>query len=228
MAGRKRFLIIMAGGAGKRMGYNIPKQFIEIKGRPIILHTIDRFLEFDKTLEIVIVLPGSEFESWQKICARHNVGFKHKIVEGGDERFYSVKNGIKATSLDSLIAIHDSVRPLVSVKTISDCFEMAEKKGTAVPVIKLAESAREEEGSGRNRPLDRDSIRLVQTPQVFRGEILHLAYDCGFSPYFTDDATVVERLGEKINLVAGNQENIKITTPLDLKLAACLLETGES
>ncbi|MEE4117350.1 MAG: 2-C-methyl-D-erythritol 4-phosphate cytidylyltransferase [Marinilabiliaceae bacterium] len=228
MAERQRFLIIMAGGTGKRMGYNIPKQFIEIQGRPVILHSIDRFLEFDKSLEIVVVLPASEFETWQKICTRHNVGFKHKIVEGGDERFYSVKNGIKATGLDSVIAIHDSVRPLVSLKTISDCFDMAERKGTAVPVIKLSESVRKEEGSGRNRPLDRESIRLVQTPQVFRGDILHLAYDCGFSPYFTDDATVVERLGEKINLVEGNRENIKITSPLDLKIAECLLEAGKS
>lgn len=220
---RKRYLIITAGGAGKRMGYNIPKQFIEILDRPIILHTIDRFIEYDKSLNIIIVLPESEFDTWQKICSRHNVGFNHKIVAGGDERFYSVKNGIKATGLDSIIAIHDSVRPFVSVKTIANCFDMAERKGTAIPVIKPAESVRAEEASGQNRPLNRDSIRLVQTPQVFRGDILHRAYDCGFSPYYTDDATVVEQLGEKINLVEGNQENIKITTPLDLKIAERLM-----
>lgn len=218
-----KFLIVTAGGAGKRMGSETPKQFMDLDGMPIILRTIERFWEYDNKLKIILVLPENHFDSWNAICSKH--GFKRdiKLVVGGDERFYSVKNGLKEATEDSLIAIHDAVRPLVSLETIERCFDMAQKKGSAVPVIRPPESIREEDIHGKSRPLNRDNIRLVQTPQIFRSDILFKAYNCGYSPYFTDDATVVECLGIKIRLVEGNTENIKITTPLDLKIAEVLV-----
>lgn len=205
------------------MGSDIPKQFIDLAGKPIILRTIERFREYNKDLEIILVLPENHFDKWKHICLEHGFNEDLKLVAGGDERFYSVKNGLKEASEDSLIAIHDAVRPFVSLQTIGRCFDMAQKEGSAVPVIVPSESIREENIHGQSRPLNRDSIRLVQTPQIFRSEILFRAYDCGYSPHFTDDATVVESDGTEIRLVEGNIENIKITTPQDLKIAEALI-----
>jgi len=220
-----RYVLIMAGGRGTRMKMDIPKQFLLLDGRPIILHTIDRFLEYDSEIEIVLVLPENYMDQWEDICRKYKCSFKHRVAPGGDERFYSVKNGLKATGPDGLIAIHDAVRPLVSQSTIRACFEMAESMGNAVPVVSAPESVRETDAAGRgNRPLDRDMVKMVQTPQVFSSDLVHKAYDCGFSPHFTDDATVVERLGITINLVEGNRENIKITRPQDLVLAGALIK----
>lgn len=221
----QKFVLIMAGGAGIRMGADVPKQFLLLKGKPVVMHTIEKFLEYDENINLVIVLPEASVNLWQNLCKKHKFFYDHTVVKGGDERFYSVKNGLKETSPDSLIAIHDAVRPLVSVSTIRRCFDTAEKTGCAIPVISTLESVREvESGNNESRPLDRNSIKLVQTPQVFKSDILHRAYDCGYSPHFTDDATVVERLGVKINLVEGNSENIKITGPLDLIIMEALLK----
>lgn len=222
----QKFVMIMAGGAGIRMGGETPKQFLLLNGKPVIMHTIERFLEYDNNIIPVIVLPESSIDHWKSLCKEHGFTNNHTITSGGDERFYSVKNGLRLTAPDSLIAIHDAVRPLVSLSTIRACFKEAEKTGCAIPVITTPESVREVDVvSNDNRPLDRDSIKLVQTPQVFSYDILHKAYDCSYSPHFTDDATVVERLGIKISLVEGNSENIKITKPLDMVLAEALLKT---
>lgn len=218
-----KYLIVTAGGAGKRMGSDIPKQFIDLAGKPIILRTIERFLEYDNQLKIILVLPENHFDSWNTICKKHSFKADIQLVIGGDERFYSVKNGLKEATEHSLIAIHDAVRPLVSLQTIERCFDMAQKEGAAIPVIIPPESIREEDIHGQSRPLNRDNIRLVQTPQIFRSDILLRAYNSGYSPHFTDDATVVESLGNEISLVEGNTENIKITTPLDLKIAEVLI-----
>ncbi len=222
----QKFVLIMAGGSGQRMGGQTPKQFMLLKGKPLLIHTIERFLEYDTNINIVVVLPEDAVGRWNKLCEQYRFNSKHTLAGGGDERFYSVKNGLKHTSSPSLIAVHDAVRPLVSVATIRACFDMAEKTGSAIPVISTSESVRELEASGsESRPLDRNRIRLVQTPQVFRSEILYKAYDCAYSPNFTDDATVAERLGIKIGLVEGNSENIKITLPTDLIHAEALLQT---
>jgi 2-C-methyl-D-erythritol 4-phosphate cytidylyltransferase len=223
---KNRYLLIMAGGLGLRMGGDLPKQLMLLDGRPIIFHTIDRFLEYDPNIKIVIVLPEKFLDGWISLCDQYGFKNNHTVCSGGDERFHSVKNGLKMTRGDSLIAIHDSVRPLVSIKTITNCFDMASQKGNAIPVINTQESVREV-GTAENdsRPLERSTIRLVQTPQVFSSELLFKAYNCEYSPHFTDDATVVEGLGVKINLVEGNRENIKITTPEDLLLAETLIKT---
>jgi 2-C-methyl-D-erythritol 4-phosphate cytidylyltransferase len=215
----------MAGGAGQRMGSPTPKQFLLLKGKPVIMHTIEKFLEYDSKINIVVVLPDESVDQWHSLCREYSFNHKHSITAGGDERFYSVRNGLKLTVPDSLIAVHDAVRPLVSLSTIRACFDMAEKTGSAVPVITTTESVREVEFPGNlSRPLDRNSIKLVQTPQVFRSDILYKAYDCGYSPHFTDDATVAERLGIEISLVEGNSENIKITSPPDMIIAEALIQ----
>lgn len=221
----QKYVIIMAGGLGLRMGGDIPKQFLLLDGKPIIIHALERFRELDSNIEPIVVLPESQIDEWRKLCTKYNFTTTHSVTSGGAERFYSVKNGLKLTSADSLIAIHDGVRPLVSDSTISRCFETAEKEGNAIPVIATSESVREITSATESRPLDRNSIKLVQTPQVFRSELLYQAYDCGFSPHFTDDATVVERLGVKINLVEGNRENIKITTAEDMLIAETFIKT---
>lgn len=219
------YVLIMAGGTGTRMGEQIPKQFLLLDNMPVILHTVYCFLEFDSNMEIIIVLPEEAIGQWEQLYKDYSCTFKHTVVIGGPERFYSVKHGLKIVPHNALVAVHDAVRPLVSHATIKACFDTAGAKGNAIPVISTPESLRETvSGSDKSRPLDRDIVKLVQTPQVFTSEILHKAYDCDFSPHFTDDATVVERLGITINLVEGNRENIKITTPCDLKVARALIK----
>jgi len=218
----EKYLILSAGGVGKRMGSDIPKQFLEIAGKPVIMHSILKFLDYDPGINIILVLPESERERWDSLCLDYKFEYRHTIVVGGDERFYSVKNGLKKITSDSLVAIHDAVRPFVSLDTIRRCFSEAEEKGNAIPVVAPSESIRELAPDYGNRILNRDNIRLIQTPQVFRSDLLMKAYDCAYSPHFTDDASVVESTGEKINLVEGNPENIKITTPVDLEIANAL------
>ncbi|MDX2413656.1 MAG: 2-C-methyl-D-erythritol 4-phosphate cytidylyltransferase [Bacteroidales bacterium] len=218
-----KYLILVAGGIGKRMGADIPKQFLEINGIPLLVHTMKRFLEYDPLIDIILVLPDSELEFWSSYCSKNPFTPTHKTITGGKERFYSVKNGLASIKTPGIIAIHDGVRPLVSRNTISRCFDKAEKSGNAIPVISPSESIRQI-SKDSNSAIDRDSVKLVQTPQVFDAEILREAYNCTYSRSFTDDATVVEKLGVKINLVEGNRENIKITTPADLEIARALIK----
>ena len=214
----KKYAIIVAGGKGKRMNADVPKQFILLAGKPILMHTLEVFSAYDKSMEIILVLPENQIEMWKKLCAEHFFEIPHLIIKGGDERFHSVKNGLQAVEIPALVAVHDGVRPLVSRQTIERCFIMAEKSGTAVPVVDLVDSIRKISGN-ENRAVDRRLYKLVQTPQVFDGELLKKAYGQEFSTAFTDDASVVETLGEKISVVEGNRENIKITTPFDLQCA---------
>lgn len=218
-----RYLIIVAGGRGLRMGASVPKQFLLLAGKPVILHTIERFLDFDPGIEPIIVLPQDYTSMWEEICDKYGFDQKHVIAKGGDERYNSVKNGLSLVRQKSLVAVHDAVRPLVSHDTIDRCFSLAEKKGNAVPYIRPSESVREIVSAGRNKPLRRENIALIQTPQVFRSDILLAAYGRPYQPEFTDDASVVEAAGNKINLVEGNIENIKITTAEDLLTAEALL-----
>jgi 2-C-methyl-D-erythritol 4-phosphate cytidylyltransferase len=222
------YAIIVAGGSGKRMGADTPKQFIELAGRPVLMHTIERFREFNEKIEIITVLPENQLRYWRELQAKYSFNVPQTLVKGGSARFFSVRNGLEFVTAPGLVAIHDGVRPLVSSDTIRRCFEEAGKSGSAVPVISPLDSLRMIDEKG-NEVVDRRKIRIIQTPQVFDSVLLKKAYTQKYQPEFTDDATVFELMGEKINLVDGNRENIKITTPEDLLIADALLqeEKGE-
>lgn len=218
-----KVVIIVAGGKGERMKAVVPKQFLEIKGRPILMHTLEVFRNFDPEIQIVLVLPADQIDVWKSLCKKHAFTLTHTIECGGSTRFHSVKNGLTAVSIPSLVAVHDGVRPLVSVETISACFDAASEYGTAVPVIDAIDSIRKITENG-SVSVNRSEYKFVQTPQVFDGELLIKAYRKEFSENFTDDASVVEAMGAKMHLVTGNRENIKITTEMDLILANQLMK----
>nr|WP_321450290.1 2-C-methyl-D-erythritol 4-phosphate cytidylyltransferase [uncultured Carboxylicivirga sp.] len=220
-----KYAIIVAGGSGKRMGTEIPKQFLEIEGIPVLMHTIRTFNNFDDKMKIVLVLPSNQIDFWRELCIKHNFTISHHITTGGETRFDSVKNGLNIIDIPSLVGVHDGVRPFVSPETLQRCYHHAEVLGNAIPVLDAFESVRlvEEE---KSRALDRSSIKLVQTPQVFKSTLLLAAYNQPYNPLFTDDASVVEANGETIHLVAGNRENIKITTPSDMVLGEAFIKAG--
>ena len=215
--------IIVAGGKGERMNADIPKQFLEIKGKPILIHTLEAFMNFDASLQLILVLPAAQFEFWKTLCKKHALNIPHQIVAGGQTRFQSVKNGLDAVKVPAIVAIHDGVRPLVSKETISRCFDAAAKFGAAIPTMDSIESIRFVDANG-SKSVDRTAYKMVQTPQVFDAELLKKAYEQEFSVLFTDDASVVEAMGVTVQLVDGNRENIKITTEFDLIVAERLLE----
>lgn len=220
----KRAVIIVAGGSGKRMGSAIPKQFLEINGKAILMHTIEQFYRFDKKIKIVVVLPEQYHTLWQDICKKHNFDVPHTIQNGGSERFFSVKNGLSVLADDiDLVAIHDGVRPLVSFDTIRLGYENASTHGAAIPVTKPIESMRHVEADGSTKAVTRSEYVCVQTPQCFKTNIIKKAYAQPFSPTFTDDASVAEADGISISIYPGNSENIKITTPADIYTAGFLL-----
>lgn len=220
----KRIAIIVAGGSGTRMGADIPKQFIALNGEPILMHTLRIFQGVQLVTDIILVLPESQIDFWAELCEKHAFTIKHTVVKGGETRFESVRNGLaKVNSLDCLVAIHDGVRPLVSVDVIENCYKAAEQFGNAIPALKPVESVRLSD-SASTYPTDREKVYLVQTPQVFKASIIKKCYETPWQPSFTDDASVVEFSGEKIHLVEGNRENIKITTPLDITIAEALLQ----
>jgi 2-C-methyl-D-erythritol 4-phosphate cytidylyltransferase len=211
----KKYAIIVAGGSGSRMKSELPKQFIEIAGLPILMHTLLRFKEADATIEIVLVLPENQIEFWQELLVKYDSKIDHQIVKGGASRFQSGKNGLAIIDDNSLVAIHDGVRPFVSKDVILRSFEMAEMKGNAVVSVASKDSVRLLEGS-HNQAIDRSTIRMIQTPQTFQTNLLKAAFTQEESPLFTDDASVFESAGYMINLIDGDYENIKITTPEDL------------
>jgi 2-C-methyl-D-erythritol 4-phosphate cytidylyltransferase len=218
------YVVIVAGGSGKRMGAEIPKQFLELAGRPVLMHTIERFKSFNEAIEIITVLPEDQLRHWIELKEKYSFSIPETLVKGGTHRFYSVRNGLQFVNIPGLVAIHDGVRPFVSIETIKSCFETAEKQGNAIPSISITESLRmisEKE----SHPINRLHVRQIQTPQVFNAELLKKAYLQDYKPEFTDDATVLESIGEKINLVEGNRENIKITNPEDLLISKALLPT---
>lgn len=219
-----KFVVIVAGGIGKRMESGLPKQFIKLADQPVMLHTLRVFHEFDRKLKIIIVLHSDYFDMWNSICEKYSCSIPHEVIKGGETRFDSVKNGLEVINNDNgLVAIHDAVRPLVSIDTISRCFDSAKKFGNALPAISTNESVRiaVEEG---NKPIKRKNIYLVQTPQVFSVARIKKAYRQKYKPDFTDDATVFETLGEKINIVKGDVLNIKLTTSIDLEFAETVLK----
>jgi len=218
------YVVIVAGGSGKRMGAEIPKQFLELAGRPVLMHTIERFKSFNDSIEIITVLPEDQLRHWIELKEKYSFTVPETLVKGGSHRFYSVRNGIQFVNAPGLVAIHDGVRPFVSIDTIKRCFETAEKLGNAIPSISITESLRMISDKG-SHAINRLLVRQIQTPQVFRAELLVKGYLQNYKPEFTDDATVLESIGEKINLVEGNRENIKITNPEDLIISKALLST---
>ena len=224
-------VIIVAGGSGKRMGGALPKQFSFVGGEPILARTINAFRKALPSSRIVVVLPAEYVEFWKNFSARFEVA-KHSVVEGGKERFYSVKNGIEALSdAVDLIAVQDGVRPFASKEMILSAVDCASKNGSAIPVVKAVDSYRAVEGE-ESHIIDRTPLRIVQTPQIFAAPILRAAYDTEFRTEFTDDASVVEYSGEKVALCEGEYTNIKITTPADLVIAEAIanewrVESGE-
>lgn len=223
----KTFALIVAGGSGVRMGGPLPKQFVEIAGKPILMHTIELFSRFDNKMELIVVLPAAQSIFWEELCRRHRFEIPHQVACGGETRFHSVSNGLELARGDGIVFIHDGVRPLVSSVTLRRCFETAVQHGNAVPAVPVSESVRWVE-NGLNHPVDRSKLVLIQTPQTFRLPLIQAAYRQPFDPAFTDDASVLEKTGAAIQLVEGNPENIKITWPADLRLAKLMLETETS
>jgi 2-C-methyl-D-erythritol 4-phosphate cytidylyltransferase len=220
------YAVIVAGGSGTRMKSAVPKQFLELAGKPVLMHTMLRFVAFDPSIRIVLVLPEEHLAVWKQLCSKNSFEVKHTLVNGGETRFQSVKNGINTILGEGIVAIHDGVRPLVSIDTIQRCFAKAEKDGNAIPCIPIYETVRQMIGEN-SRLIDRSELRLIQTPQVFDIQILKKAYQQSYQAHFTDDASVLESIGEAIHLVEGNRENIKITAPLDLVFAQSFFSEKE-
>ena len=219
----KHTILIVAGGRGTRMGGPQPKQFLELAGRPVLMHTLEAFDRWDASARLIVVLPEDQIDTWKRLCEAHAFDRAHRVVAGGETRFHSVRNGLDVVASDGLIAVHDGVRPLVAPSVIAACFAAAADGGAAVPVVPVVESVREVDADGGSRPVDRARLRVVQTPQVFRADVLRAAYRLPYDPRFTDDASVVEASGVAVHLVPGNRENIKLTTPMDLLLAEQLM-----
>lgn len=215
----KAYAIIVAGGKGLRMGGEVPKQFLPINGKPILMHTIEVFRKALDGIEIILVLPADQHEYWQKLCQDYNFCPPELIAKGGETRFHSVKNGLAflPDDEDVVVGIHDGVRPFVSKETIQRCYAAAAGGRAVVPVVPVVETIRQILPDGKSITRPRDEYRLVQTPQTFPLVMLKKAYEQSYSETFTDDASVVEAMGEEILMVEGNRENIKITTPSDLK-----------
>jgi 2-C-methyl-D-erythritol 4-phosphate cytidylyltransferase len=221
-----KYVIIVAGGKGLRMGGGIPKQFMLLKGCPVLMHTIQAFYGYDSAIRIILVLPPEQKEYWENLCAGYNFPVPHQIVSGGETRFHSVKNGLSLVHGKPLIGVHDGVRPLVDKELIGKVYAQAAVAGAAYPAIPVTDSMRQMTSDRQTTvPADRSKYFLVQTPQVFRAEILREAYKQDYDPRFTDDVSVVETPGIcRPVMVEGSRENIKITTPADLIIAQSLIK----
>jgi 2-C-methyl-D-erythritol 4-phosphate cytidylyltransferase len=220
----KKYVIIVAGGKGSRMGTDIPKQFLLLHGKPVLMYAMEAFYTYDSAMQIIVVLPIEQKTYWRSLCKDHNCKIKHQIADGGETRFQSVKNGLQLVTEDSLVAVHDGVRPLVSQELIATLFQTAEEKKAAYPVIHIADTLRRLIVNGSSKIMDRSKFYRVQTPQVFSSKILIHAYKSKYSEKFTDDVSVVEtrRLCKPV-MVEGSNENIKITTPIDLVIAEAII-----
>lgn len=223
----EKTVIIVAGGTGKRMQSIVPKQFLRIGHEIILMRTLRIFRDFDPGIKRILVLPEQEMPTWNRLCQEESFNIEHTVVKGGETRYHSVKNGLEQVNDAGLVGVHDGVRPLVSRHTLSRVFDKAREKGNAVPVTQIPESIRQLE-NGTSKAVPRDRYKLVQTPQVFESNMLKQAYQQAYAPEFTDDASLVEKMGEPIWVVDGNVENIKVTTQKDLELAGILLHFFET
>lgn len=217
-----QYALIVAGGRGLRMGSELPKQFMELKGLPVLMHTIMAFQAIEN-ISIILVLPEDQFIFWKQLCAKHNFSVPHQLVIGGHTRFESVRNGLQLiTDLDAIVAIHDGVRPLISKEVIIESLKVAQIKGNAIAVVACKDSIRKQELTG-NHSVNRANYYLVQTPQTFNFGLIQNAYAKASHDNFTDDAGVLEEGGGEINMIAGSYRNIKITTPEDIIVAEALI-----
>ncbi|MCF0053629.1 2-C-methyl-D-erythritol 4-phosphate cytidylyltransferase [Dyadobacter chenwenxiniae] len=221
----QEYAIIVAGGSGNRMKSEVPKQFLKINGLPILMHTINAFRNYSESLKIVLVLPNSQINYWKQLCADHLFSITYTLVAGGDSRFASVKNGLKSIQgNDGLAAVHDGVRPVISKEIIAASFAKAADQGSAVTSVPLKDSIRKVEANGENAAMNRSAFQLIQTPQTFRLDWMQKAFEMGYNDQFTDCASVLEAAGYPIHLISGSYENIKITTPEDLRWAEIYLQ----
>lgn len=218
------YIIIVAGGKGLRMGSDIPKQFLPIGGKPVLMRTLERFRQYSPTLQIILVLPKAQHDYWQKLCKEYAFDIDYQLADGGETRFHSVQNGLAKIpdNAQGVVGVHDGVRPFPSIDVIRNCYETAREKKAVIPVIPVVETVRHLKGD-TSVTVPRNDYRLVQTPQTFDIQLLKTANRQPYNDGFTDDASVVETFGFNITLVEGNRENIKITTPYDLKIAEVLI-----
>lgn len=221
----KKFAIIVAGGSGNRMQSLIPKQFLPLAGKPVLLHTLEHFHHYDPLMQIILVLADEHRAHWQEILKIHPLTFPVRLATGGQTRYQSVSSGLSLVPDDALVAIHDAARPVLSRQLLDRCFQHADKFGNAVPVIPVQDSIRRQEGE-HTVQVNRSHYFLAQTPQCFHAVLLKKAYEKGYLPTFTDDASVLEDAGHIIHTVEGDPENIKITWPSDLQIAEVLLNKG--
>ena len=223
------YIIIVAGGKGLRMGSDIPKQFLPVGGRPVLMRTLERFRAYSSDLQIILVLPEAQQAYWHELCQQYHFDVEYTLANGGQTRFHSVQNGLAKVPDDAtgVVGVHDGVRPFPSIEVIRNCYETARTEKAVIPVIPVVETVREltsSEAFGKSsRTVPRDKYRLVQTPQTFDIQLLKAANRQPYNDGFTDDASVVEAYGHPITLVEGNRENIKITTPYDMKIAEVLI-----
>ena len=218
------YIIIVAGGKGLRMGSDIPKQFLLIGGKPVLMRILERFREYSKDIQIILVLPEAQQAYWHQLCQEYHFDVEYTLANGGQTRFHSVQNGLAKVPDDAIgvVGVHDGVRPFPSIEVIRNCYTTAREKKAVIPVIPVVETVRHLEGE-QSKTVPRDAYRLVQTPQTFDIQLLKAANSQPYNNGFTDDASVVEAFGYNITLVEGNRENIKITTPYDLKIAEVLI-----
>lgn len=223
-----KYALIVAGGSGKRFGSGTPKQFLNIKGKPILMHTIEAFYNADSKTDIIITLPKEQISYWERLCILHGFVIKHRIVEGGETRTMSVKNGLSVIeNHESVVAIHDGVRPFISKAVIDNCYAVAALNGAAVPAVKVVDTIRLiDTATGVSKTLNRDNLIAVQTPQTFNTKEIINAYNKTTSGGFTDDASVYETTGRHVTLVEGDIRNIKITHPTDIIIAETILANG--
>lgn len=217
----RKYAIIVAGGSGSRMQSQLPKQFLQLNGKPILMHTLEAF-SF-REIQITLVLPAEQVQHWEELCERNSFTVPHRTIHGGETRFHSVKNGLNSIEeKGGLVAIHDGVRPLISREIISRSFDQAQAHGNAITSVPLKDSLREI-SSEANQAVDRSKFRLVQTPQTFQLDLIKEAFETPYKDTFTDDAAVFENMGHSIHLIDGDYRNIKITTPEDLLVAESFL-----
>ncbi len=224
----RHYVLIVAGGKGLRMGHDLPKQFIPLQGKPVLMHTLDNFRRFDPGARLILVLPESHQSYWQMLCKEIGCKTEHVIVHGGETRFHSVLNGLQWIKANdpvadetAFVAVHDGVRPFASAQVVTRCFKEVQTCDAVIPVIPMIDSLRQKDHQGTH-PVDRSHYFAVQTPQVFNFELLWEAYQQPFNEAFTDDASVVEAFGHTVHVTEGNRENLKITTPFDLLIANAL------
>ena len=227
------YIIIVAGGKGLRMGADIPKQFLPVGGKPVLMRTLERFREYAADLQIILVLPKAQQDYWRELCQQYHFDVEYTLANGGETRFHSVQNGLALVPDDAegVVGVHDGVRPFPSVEVIRNCYETARTAKAVIPVIPIVETVRHlvsESNVQRSITVPRGDYRLVQTPQTFDIQLLKVANRQPYNDGFTDDASVVEAYGFDITLVEGNRENIKITTPFDMTIAEALLNNNNS